>query len=162
MLSRKKSRKTKNNRLIGVACGVIICAAAASSGYYVFFSGYRSLVGQWERIEISATEEQVERLNAADRVVLTDRLNQRQDSEGMNKQFLEDGTGLRVINSHGVVNRHTFEWTAHDGILRTIEGGFAQVNKEYSLSGFRHSRLSVTTFNGEGLRWETWEFRRVN
>ena len=143
--------------------GIVVsaCVAAATGAYFFFFAD-SSLVGEWERVGIVATDQHLVTLTAPEREQITQQFNVRVLTEQMSMQFFEDGTGVRTMTTSGNQGRHTFDCSSSDGVLTTVEGGVFNVLMEYSISGLTNSRLEITTFNADGVRWEVWEFRRAD
>ena len=155
---RRRFFKKLRARIFGAVI-TTVCVAAATGAYLVFFAG-SSLVGNWERVGIVATDQHLVTLTAPERELIAVQLGDRVLSEQMVMQFFEDGTGFRIMTTSGSEGRHSFDWSSSDGVLTTVEGGVFPVRMEYNISGLINRRLEIVTFNADGVRWEVWEFRR--
>ncbi|MCL1999395.1 MAG: hypothetical protein FWG65_11585 [Turicibacter sp.] len=151
MFSRKNQRK---NRLkIGLI--VLVFGIAAAIVALLIFTNL-SLIGHWEMVDMRGTSERIERLPAAQRVMLERYFDERLEREEMEIEFFDDGTGLITLRIDEVVEIHQFQWTATDGFLNK-RIGIMSMDMEYSLS---LTRLTlITPDEDDGI---IREFRRTS
>jgi len=148
---KKKAKKKKPLMLLITA---IVAVAIVIFAVFILFMG-TSIEGRWELIEIRVTSEQIEMLPVAQRAMLAQYFEERNEQENLELQFFGDGTGLMTLNASGNAETHTFNWSSEDGRL-TQRIGLISSEMEYEVSFFR---LVITDHSEDGgiVR----EFRRV-
>jgi len=136
-----------------IILGVVVALAVAA---ILFFVVCRNCIeGQWEMTDIRPTAERLARYGAAQQEMLRLQYAYRLESEDMQMQFFDDGTGIMTLTTTEGSNTNTFFWSSENRML-TINLGIIAQPMEYSVSS---SRLIL--INHEEGGGTTREFRRV-